>query len=260
MQEMMRSNMEERFMIDRGDMEERGEKELLQRREDYYEGFAEIDGSSQVLRMKMDAMTWAAKAKDAELAALQAAIREGRDRERRLEAELAGLKARLERAELAEERLAAEIADLEADAFERARTHKRQVNELVGELREKQKQLVDARGQLRMHVGAGAGMNNNKNAGGSGKSKGVVNETPQRTPPRRSPSHYPRSPMRLTPPVKLSSSWWPWSRFCGEYYTASTFVEFEEKILKSSFLQKETLESQLHLSDARLSSDPKQGS
>ncbi|MCO5601891.1 hypothetical protein L7F22_056017 [Adiantum nelumboides] len=123
-QEMRGSSMEER---------ERGEEERGYQRggEDYYGGFAEIDGSSEVLRMKMDAMTWAAKAKDAEVAALQAAIREGRDRERRLEAELAGLKARLERAELAEEHLAAEIADLEADAFERASWTERAFEEVA---------------------------------------------------------------------------------------------------------------------------------
>ncbi|MCO5565001.1 hypothetical protein L7F22_018671 [Adiantum nelumboides] len=203
-QEIRDSTMEERLTSERGD--QRGE-------EDYYGGFAEIDGSSQVLRMKMDAMMWAAKAKDAEVAALQAAVREGRDRERRLEAELAGLKARLERAELAEEHLAAEIADLEADAFERARSHKRQVDGLILELREKEKLLADARGKLSMHVGAGSFTN--KNDGGKGKAiaKGSSDEsTPQRTPPRRSPARYPRSPMRVTPVVKLSPSWWPWSR------------------------------------------------
>ncbi|KAH7430382.1 hypothetical protein KP509_09G096400 [Ceratopteris richardii] len=172
-----------------------------------YEALAEIDGSSEVLKLKMDAMTLAVMSKDAEIAALQAAVREGRERERSLQMEMAALQSRLENAVIAEERLAAQIAELEAEAFQRARSHKVQFDKLQIELHNKEKKLDEALGQLSLF-------------GGNAAAKAEAS----RATPRSSPSRYPRSPIRVpqNAVVKLAASWWPWAQKLRSSSAAAT--------------------------------------
>lgn len=171
------------------------------------------DGDLEALRMKMEAMTWTAKAKDAEVAAMQAQLREGRERERRLEAELARVKSRLERVEIAEERLAIDMAELEAEALESALAHKRQVGLLTAHLHEKNKLLAAAADQVKLFSILEGHDHHNNLQPNTNAMKDALHaslleraskslQVPQKTPISDNKPQ----------PTTFKLSWWPWSQ------------------------------------------------
>lgn len=118
-----------------------------------------------MLRMRLQAMTWAAHAKDAALVELEAKLqhalmvgaaaqarnkqleeeaRAAQVREEALRAEEARLQSRLERAEAAEERLAQEMGGVEAEALHQALDSGRLIASLKAQVQAQQAALEEA--------------------------------------------------------------------------------------------------------------------
>lgn len=132
---------------------------------------------SSLLRLRLQAMTWAAHAKDDSLhslhsqlqsslllarsahdklavalahnSSLERQVEEGRAREHALELQIVDLTGRLEGVQAAEERLASEMGQIEAESLQQAIESSRLVSSLHDRLKEKERLLEEALREVR---------------------------------------------------------------------------------------------------------------